>query len=167
MAGRRLASALSWRCFPDGHHQLQHPPPTDDPPVPSSPSNAAVVQPPPLKVRFYSAVSLREKTYRTGRAGDLGARIRTAIILFKSPLYIAFPTVADPADRAVGPLSPLPCQACHSYWVSSANHGKVRGCRRAFERTLLRGRRRCAAGGRLEEGAQWRTTTSRGYISRG
>jgi hypothetical protein len=33
--------------------------------------------------------------------------------------------------------------------VSNAHHGEVRGCRRACERTPLRGRRRCAAGGRL------------------
>jgi hypothetical protein len=43
MAGRRLASALSWRRFSAGHHQLEHPPPTADPAVPSSPSNAHVV----------------------------------------------------------------------------------------------------------------------------
>jgi hypothetical protein len=67
----------------------------------------------------------------------------------KSPLYMAFPIAADPADRAVGPLSPLPCQAWHGYAVSSAHHGEVRGCRRAYERTPIRGRRRCAAGGRI------------------
>jgi hypothetical protein len=68
--------------------------------------------------------------------------------LFKSPMYMAFPTSANPADRAVGPLSPLPCQAWHGYGVYNAHHGEVRGCRRACERTPLRGRRRCAAGGR-------------------
>ena len=146
-AGRQLASALSWRCFPAGHHQLQHPPPTADPAVPSSPSNAAVVQVPLLKVRLYLGVSVREKTYRTGRAGDLGAG-SAQNFFFKSPQYRAFPTAADPTDRAVGPLSPLPCQAWHGYGVSSAHHGEVRGCRRACERTPLRGRRRCAAGGR-------------------
>jgi hypothetical protein len=67
---------------------------------------------------------------------------------FKSYMYKAFPTAADPADRAVGPLSPLPCHALHGYGVSSAHHGEVRGCRRACERTPLMGRRRCAAGGR-------------------
>jgi hypothetical protein len=55
---------------------------------------------------------------------------------------MAFPTAHDPADRAVGPLSPLPCQAWHGYGVSIAHHGEVRGCRRACERTPLRGRRR-------------------------
>jgi hypothetical protein len=69
---------------------------------------------------------------------------------FKSPLYMAFPRAANPADRAVGPLSPLPCQAWHGYGASIAHHGEVRGCRRACERTPLRGRRRCAAGGRPE-----------------
>jgi hypothetical protein len=64
---------------------------------------------------------------------------------------MAFPTSADPADRAVGPLSPLPCQAWHGYGVSNAHHGEVRGCRRACERTPLRGRRRWATGGRLYE----------------
>jgi hypothetical protein len=67
---------------------------------------------------------------------------------FKSPLNMAFPTAVDPADRAVGPLSPLPCRAWHGYGVSSAHHGELRECRRACERTPLRGRRRCAAGGR-------------------
>jgi hypothetical protein len=67
---------------------------------------------------------------------------------FKSPLYMAFPTADDPADRAVGPLSPLPCHAWHGYGVSIAHHGEVRGCRRACERTPFRGRRRCDAGGR-------------------
>jgi hypothetical protein len=146
-ASRRLASALSWRCFLGGHHQLQHPPPTVGPAVPSSPSNAAVVHAPPLKVRLYLGVFVCEKAYWTGRAGDLGAGIRT--FFFKSPLYMAFPTAVDPADRAVGPLSPLPCQAWHGYGVSSAHHREVRGCRRVWERTPLRGRRRCAAGGRL------------------
>jgi hypothetical protein len=61
---------------------------------------------------------------------------------FKSPLYMAFPTAADPADRAVGPLSPLPCQAWHGYGVSNALHGEVTGYRRACKRTPLRGRRR-------------------------
>jgi hypothetical protein len=50
-------------------------------------------------------------------------------------MYRAFPTAADPADRAVGPLSPLPCQAWHGYGVCSAHHGEVRGCRRDCERT--------------------------------
>jgi hypothetical protein len=68
---------------------------------------------------------------------------------FKSPMYKAFPTAADPAGRAVGPLNPLPGPAWHGYGVSSAHHGEVRGCRRAYERTPLRGRRRSAAGGRL------------------
>jgi hypothetical protein len=66
---------------------------------------------------------------------------------FKSPMYRAFPTTDDHADRVVGPLSPLPYQAWHGYGVSSAHHGEVRVCRRACQRTPLQGRRRCAAGG--------------------
>ena len=45
-------------------------------------------------------------------------------------------------------LLALPCQTWHGYGVSCAHHGEVRGCRRACERTPLRGRSRCAAGGR-------------------
>jgi hypothetical protein len=45
---------------------------------------------------------------------------------FKSPLYKAFPTAADLADRAVGPYSPLSCQVWHGYGVSNAHHGEVR-----------------------------------------
>jgi hypothetical protein len=48
-------------------------------------------------------------------------------------------------------FSPLPCQAWHGYGVSNAHRGGGRGrCRRASERTPLRGRRRCAAGGRQD-----------------
>jgi hypothetical protein len=84
MAGPRLASALSWCCFPAGHHQLQHPLPTAYPAVPSSPSNAPRVLAPPLEVMLYSAVFDREKTYRTGRAGDLGAGIAHKLIFSKA-----------------------------------------------------------------------------------
>jgi hypothetical protein len=90
MAGRRLASALSWHCFPAGHRQLQHPPPTADPAVPSSPSKAAEVQAPPLKLRLYSRVYVREKTYRTGRAGDLDAGIAQKLF-FQKPFEHGFP----------------------------------------------------------------------------
>jgi hypothetical protein len=61
---------------------------------------------------------------------------------------MAFPTIADRADRSAGPLSPLPCKAWHGYGVSNAHYGEVSECRRACERTPLRGRRSCAAGGR-------------------
>jgi hypothetical protein len=63
-----------------------------------------------LDIGLYPIVSHRKKTYRTGRAGDLGADI-AQIFFFKSPMYMAFPTTADLAVRAVGPLSPLPCHA--------------------------------------------------------
>jgi hypothetical protein len=149
MAGRRLASALSWRYFPAGHHQLQHPPPTVDPPVPSSQSNAPEIQVPPPRGRIVLSSICTRKIISDGPSGRSWRRYVTEIILFKSPLYMAFPTAADFADRAVGPLSPLPCQAGHGYGVSSAHHGEVRRCRWACERTPLRGRRRRAAGGRL------------------
>jgi hypothetical protein len=63
-------------------------------------------------------------------------------------MYNVFSTAVDPAGHTVGPLSPLPCQDWHGYGVSSAHHGEVRECRRACERTPLRGLSRCAAGGR-------------------
>jgi hypothetical protein len=148
MAGRRLASAISWRCFPGGHNQLQRQRPTADPAVPSTPSNAPEVHAPPPQEGLYPVVLDCEKTYRTARAGDLGAGIAQKLLFLKSPMYMAFSTATYPADRAVGPLSPLPCQAWHGCGISSAHHGEVRGCRRACGRDPLRGRRRCAAGGR-------------------
>jgi hypothetical protein len=102
------------------------------------------------KVGLYLVVYGYEKTYRTARAGDLGAGIAQKIFMQK-PYVHGFPdtpTSVDPAHHAVGPLSPLPCQAKHGYGVSNAKHGEARGCRRACESTPLRGRRRCAAGGR-------------------
>jgi hypothetical protein len=48
---------------------------------------------------------------------------------------MAYPTVVDPADRAVGPLSPLPCHARHGYGASTTHHGEVRECSRACVRT--------------------------------
>ena len=95
---------------------------------------------------------MQEYLYAIKQIGRAEREILAPVVhrnyFFKSPMYKAFPTAADPTDRAVGPLSPLPCQASHGYGVSSAHHGEVRGCRRACERTPLRGRRRCAAGGR-------------------
>jgi hypothetical protein len=135
MVGRRLASALSWRCFPAGHHQLQRLRPTADPAASSSPSNALEVHAPPHIVGSYQVESNREKTYWTVRAGDLGAGIAHSLYFFISLMYMAFPTPVYPGVRAFGPLSPPPCQAWHSYGVSSAHHGEVRGCRRACERT--------------------------------
>jgi hypothetical protein len=103
--------------------------------------------PHPLEVGMYSIVSNREE--HIGRAErEILVLVLHINYFLKSPLYMAFPTAVDPADRVVGPLSPLPCHAWHGYGVSSAHHGEVRGCRRACKRTPLRGRRRCAAGGR-------------------
>jgi hypothetical protein len=101
----------------------------------------------PLEVGLYPVLFDREK--HIGRPErEILVPVLHRNYFFKSPLYMAFPTYADPADRAVCPLSPLPCHAWHGYGVSNARHGEVRGCRRACERTPLRGRRRCAAGGR-------------------
>jgi hypothetical protein len=74
------------------------------------------------------------KKVSDGPSGRSWCRYCTEIVYFKSPMYMAFPIAADPADRVVGPLSPLPCHAWHGYGVSSAHHGEVRGCRRAYER---------------------------------
>jgi hypothetical protein len=82
---------------------------------------------------------------------------------FKSPMYMAFATAANPADRAVCPLSPLPCKAWHGYGAFSAHHGDMRGCRRACERTPLRGRRRCAAGGQRDHGVSAMRGHEAGY----
>jgi hypothetical protein len=91
------------------------------------------------KVGMYLVVSGYGKTYRTGRAGDLGAGIAQKLFV-QNPMSLAFPRIALSAL-----LAPY---RWHGYGVSGAHHGKVRGCRRACERTPLRGRRRCAAGGR-------------------
>jgi hypothetical protein len=98
---------------------------------------------------MYPIVLDCEKTYRTARAGDRGAGIAQKIFFYKALCTWLSPAVAYSADRVVGPLSPLPCQAWHGCGVSSARHMEVRGCRRACERTPLRGSRRCAGGGRM------------------
>jgi hypothetical protein len=90
--------------------------------------------PHPLKVGLYPVVLDYEKHIgRTKR--EIMAPVLHRILLFKSPMYKAFRTAADPADGAVDPLSPLPGQALHGCGVSSARHGEVRGCRRACEST--------------------------------
>jgi hypothetical protein len=73
--GRRLASAPSLQCFSAGHHQLQRSRPTADPAVPSSPTNDAEVHAPPHRVGLYPLIYDHENTYRTARAGDLGAGV--------------------------------------------------------------------------------------------
>jgi hypothetical protein len=84
MACRRLASALSWRCFPAGHHELQRPCPTADPAVPSSPTNAPEVHAPPPKVGMYLVVSDREKNISDGPSGRFWRRYCTQIVLSKA-----------------------------------------------------------------------------------
>jgi hypothetical protein len=111
MAGLWLASALSWRCFSAGHHKLQHPRPTAESAVPSSPSNASGLHAPrPRRGTITSSMRPR-KNISDGPSGRSWCRYCTEIVYFKSPPYMAFPTAADPMDRAVGPHSPLPCQA--------------------------------------------------------
>jgi hypothetical protein len=148
MDGRWLASALSWRCFAVVHHQLQHPRPTVDPAVPSSPLNALGLHAPPPRSRIVPNSMRLRKNMPDGPSGRSRCRYCAEFVYFKSPMYGAFPTTVDHADRAVGPRRPLPCHAWHGYGVSIAHHGEVRGFRRACERTPLRGRRHCAAGGR-------------------
>jgi hypothetical protein len=85
--------------------------------------------PNPLEVGLYSVVCDREK--HIGRAErETLVPVLHRNYFFKSPMYMAFPTAADHADRAVGPFSPLPCQGWHGYGVYNAHHGEVRGCRR-------------------------------------
>jgi hypothetical protein len=51
---------------------------------------------------------LPPKTYRTGRAGDLGAGIAHKSFIQKSSLH-GFPDSSRSRDRSVGPLPNLPC----------------------------------------------------------
>jgi hypothetical protein len=84
MVGRRLASALSWRCFPAGHHQLQHPLPTANPAVPSSPSNAYVVHAsPPWSSNVCTSIRPR-KNISVGPSGRSRCRYRTKTIFSKA-----------------------------------------------------------------------------------
>jgi hypothetical protein len=85
------------------------------------------------------------KTCRTGRAGDLGAGI--AQFVFSKALCARLSRqLMIPRIEVLANLAPaVPSMA--RLRVCSAHHGEERGCRRACERTPLRGRRRCAAGG--------------------
>jgi hypothetical protein len=151
MARRWLASALSLRCFPAVHHKLQHPRPTADPAVPSSPSNALGLHAPPPRSRIVPNSMRPRKTYRTGRAGDLGAGIAQKLFILKALctwlsrklmiLRIELSALLAPYRARPGTATPLR--------GFQRPPREVRGCRRACERTRLRGRRRCAAGGRL------------------
>jgi hypothetical protein len=93
MVGRRLASALSWRCLPAGYHQLQHPPPTVDPAVPSSQSNVPEVQVPPPRGRtVLSSICMRKKYI--GRAErEILVPVLHGNYFFKSPLYRMIPRI--------------------------------------------------------------------------
>jgi hypothetical protein len=145
MAGRRLASALSWRCFPAGHFQLQHPRPTADPAVPSSPSNAFIVRVPPPRSRTVLSSICMRKNISDGPSGRSWCRYLTEIVFIKALCTWLSRHLLIPRIELSALLGP---QAWHGYGFSSAYLGEVRGCRRACERTPLRGRRHCAAVGR-------------------
>jgi hypothetical protein len=99
--------------------------------------------PHPLKEGLYPIVFDNEKSHIGRAEREILAPVLDRKFVFKCPLlYMTFPTPYDHADRVVGPLSSLPCQAWHGYGVSNARHGEVKGCRRACERTPLRGHRR-------------------------
>jgi hypothetical protein len=70
--------------------------------------------------------------------------------VFPKPSVRGFPTVDDPADRSCRYLAQpptVPSMARLRGFQRPPRGGRGR-CRRACERTPLRGRRRCAAGGR-------------------
>jgi hypothetical protein len=105
---RRLACALSWRCFQAGRHKLLRAHPTVDPAVPSSLPNAPEVHASSPRVGLYPVVSNREK--HIGRAKrEIMAPVFHINYFFKSPMYMAFSKAVYPADRAVLRLSP--CRA--------------------------------------------------------
>jgi hypothetical protein len=138
-------------CFPACHHQLQRLRPSADPAVPSSPPNAPKIHALPPQSRNVSSIIRLRKNISDGPSGRSWRLYCTEITFSKSPMYMAFPTANDLADRAVGPLNPLPCQA----WA------RLRGFQRpprggegiptGMRALPLRGRRRCAAGGRHKE----------------
>jgi hypothetical protein len=77
----------------------------------------------------------------------------TDIMFFTKPSVPGFPTAADPVDRSCRYLvqpPTVPGLARLQGYQRRPRGGRGR-CRRACERTPLRGRRRCAAGGRLDK----------------
>jgi hypothetical protein len=90
MAGRRLASALSWRTsrLAITSSNTRFPPLIR--PYPPRHETLMEYKPHPLEVGLYSVVYDRGKTYRTGRAGDLGAGIAQKIFIQK-PYVQGFP----------------------------------------------------------------------------
>jgi hypothetical protein len=121
-------------------------------PYPSSPKNNSQTPLPPHRREIICEYLVAEKTYRTGRVGDPCAGVR--IFCFSKTHRISFPTTADPADRSCRYLvQPPTVPGLARLWCYKRLPRGGRGrCRRACERTSLRGRRCCAAGGRLLPG---------------
>ena len=117
-------------------------------PYPFSPKNISQTPPPPHRRESICEYLVAKKTYRTGRAGDPCAGVR--ILCFPKPSVQGFPTAADPADRSCRYLvQPPTVLGLARLWGYQRPPRGGRGRRRrACERTPLRGRRRCAAGGR-------------------
>jgi hypothetical protein len=127
MACRRLASALSWRCFPACHFQLRHPPPTVDPAVPSSPSNALVVHvPSPRSRNVLNSICMR-KNISDGPSGRFWCRYRTEIISSKALCTRLSRQLLIPRIELSALLAP--------YRGFQRPPREARGCRRACERT--------------------------------
>jgi hypothetical protein len=123
--GRLLASALPWRCFPAARRELQHPRPTADPSVPPfAKKYFADTTPTPLSGE-YMQVFNREKTYRTGRAGDLSVGIRT-LCFSKTLCTWTSRQLLIPRIAAAGTsFNLLPCQAWHGYMDTNAHRVEV------------------------------------------
>jgi hypothetical protein len=78
-----------WRYFPADHRELQRPRPTADPAIYLPRHHTPLrYMPNPPKVGMYPIVSSHEKTYRTARAGDLGAGIAQKLLFQKPSLHV-------------------------------------------------------------------------------
>jgi hypothetical protein len=91
--------------LPD-HRHLKRPRLTADPAVPSSPPHAAEVHAPPPQGKIVSSGILPRKKHIGRAEREILAPVLHRNYLFKSLMDMAFPIGDDPADRAVGPLSP-------------------------------------------------------------
>jgi hypothetical protein len=136
---RLLASAVPWRCFPVVHRQLQHPRHIAYPSVPFFAIKVSQTPPkPPCRESSFKYLVTKE---------HIGLAEREILVLvyryydFPKPSVHGFPTYVNPADRSCMYFVYL-----HGY--KRPPHGGRGKCRRACERTPLRGCRRCAAGGR-------------------
>jgi hypothetical protein len=101
--------------------------------------------------RVFWGYPFLKETYRNGRAGDLGASCKDNT--FQTPLDRGFPTSVDLRTRGSqlldsSRLAPTVRGMARLYRYERPARGGGGECRCACERTPLRGRRRCAAGGR-------------------